>query len=166
MSTCETNDNKLLQSLLHKITLYLFTRNFDKALKDRKISHAELSVFTRGSGNWFNRAFNELEDMRVATFINAYVAVSKILESRNKYDPIEISSVFNVELLQTESVSIDLSIIDDIDLLCSEEGLSDFFIGLKVHVEAMKKLRDVVTPQETKAYYKVLERLRNKGGIN
>ncbi|MCB8815731.1 hypothetical protein [Desulfosporosinus shakirovi] len=167
MSNNEPNDTELLQSLLNKIILYRITRNMDKVIKDRNITHAELSGNTGRSGNWFNKIFNGLEDMRLSTFIKAYVAVLKISGNESKHNDVEITSVFDEELFRITSVSLDLSIIDNIDdLLSSDKDLYDFFFGLKVYVEALKGLRDVVTPNETDAYYRVLERVSHDGRNN
>lgn len=167
MTSILSNDNILLQGLLNKVIRYRLTRNFDKALQDREISHAELSGSTGRKGNWFNRTFNELEDMRTSTLIKSVAAVSKILNERSnsnrrKYNPIEITSVINEELFEIASVSIDLTIIDIEDLLHTDSGLTDFFKKLKVYVDSMKVLNNIVSQEEADAYGRVLERINQK----
>jgi hypothetical protein len=162
MSSILPNDNVLLQGLLNKVILYRFTRNFDKILQDRKISHAELSESTGRKGNWFNRTFNELEDMRISTFIKSVAAVTKILNERGQSEPIDITSIINEELIEIATVSIDLTIIDIEDLLSPDSGLTDFFLKLKVYVDSMKALNDIVSQEEADAYARVLERINQK----
>jgi len=167
MTSILPNDNSLLQGLLNKVIRYRLTRNLDKALQDREISHAQLSESTGRKGNWFNRTFNELEDMRASTLIKSVAAISKILNerresSRRKYDPIEITSIINEELFEVASVSIDLTIIDIEDLLRDNSDLTKFFLKLKVYVDSMKALNNIVSQEEADAYARVLERINQK----
>lgn len=166
MSTILPNDNILLQGLLNKVILYRFTRNLDKILQDHKISHAELSENTGRKGNWFNRTFNELEDMRISTFIKSVAAVSKILNEQRRSNPIDITSIITEELFEIANVSIDLTIVDIEDLLHPDSGLADFFLKLKVYVDSMKALNNIVSQEEVDAYTRILEKLNQKESKN
>jgi hypothetical protein len=155
------NEKAILQSLLTKIILYRFTRNFDKILQNQRISHAELSAATGRASNWFNRTYNELEDMRVSTFIKSMAAVNKILSQRgndNQINPLD--SIFDQELLRIASVFLDLSLFEPQELLDSDESMTAFFIGLKVYVDALKGMDAAVSPEEIAIFEKLLSKVR------
>ncbi|MEH7749238.1 hypothetical protein V7659_30170 [Neobacillus drentensis] len=159
MSTIVPNDNVLLQGLLNKIILYRFSRNLDKELRDRNINHSQISLATGRSGNWFNRSFNELEDMRVSTLIKTIVAASRIISQNNRSNPILISSVIDQEVQEIASFSLELMDIGIDDMLDPEYGVEHFFLKLKVYVIQMKSH---ISQEEAEAYSRVLERINTK----
>lgn len=159
MSTFLTNDNKLLQELLNKIMLYRFTRNIDRELENRKISHAALSRSIGRSGNWFNRSFNELEDMRISTFIKLIVSLPKI--SSHKNDFIQINSILDKELFEIASVLIDLKDNNLEHLLHPDANMTNFFLKIKVYLDSIKK---TVSQEELDAYNRVLRQITQNGG--
>ncbi|MFI8712838.1 hypothetical protein [Brevibacillus brevis] len=159
MSEIVPNESAVLQGVLNKILLYRFTRNLDKELQDRKISHAELSGTTGRSGNWFNRTFNELEDMRVSTFVKSLSAINKIISGNDKFKPVEVHSVIDDELFRLASVSIDLSMNGVEYLLENDPEIRMFFLDIKFYVDALKALNDVLSEEEIQAYEQLMNRL-------
>ncbi|ODG91518.1 hypothetical protein BED47_07655 [Gottfriedia luciferensis] len=136
------NDNELLQGVLHKVILYRVTRNLNNELVSRKIKHYQLSEATGRSGNWFNRTFNNLEDMRVSTLIKSIAAVSKI-SKQNKDNPILITSILNNEIMEIASVLLDLNDVEIKDLLSPDSGMTDFFKNLKFYVDSLETTNDI-----------------------
>lgn len=159
MSEIVPNESVLLQGLLNKVFLYRFTRTLDKELQDRKISHAELSGATGRSGNWFNRTFNELEDMRISTFVKSLSAINKIINGNDKFKPVEVHSVIDDELFKLASVSIDLSMNGVEHLLKNDPEIRMFFVDIKFYVDALKALKDVLSEEEIQAYDQLLNRI-------
>jgi len=148
-----------LQSLFTKILSYRITRNIDKELKDKNINHLQLSEASGRFGNWFNRTYNQVEDMRLSTFLRAYVAVSRI----PNMDPLPLDSIFTEEVLKIASLKIDFYDNNPEDLI-KENKLSLFLLGLKVYVDALEKL-NIVTTEEVDAYDRVLLFINLRGTI-
>ncbi|USG67345.1 hypothetical protein NDK47_08765 [Brevibacillus ruminantium] len=164
MSEIVPNESALLQGLLSKVLLYRFTRNLDKELNERKISHSQLSGSTGRSGNWFNRTFNELEDMRISTFIKSISAINKIISGNEKFKPVEVRAVLDEELFKVASVSIDLSINNDVGhLLQNDPDIRKFFVDIKFYVDALKTLHDVISDEEIQAYEGIMNRIKAEG---
>lgn len=163
MSEIVPNENALLQGLLNKVILYRFTRNLDKELENRKISHAELSGSTGRIGNWFNRTFNELEDMRISTFIKSISAINKIISENDKFKPVEVHSVLDEELFKVASVSIDLSLNGVEHLLQNDTDVRRFFLEIRFYVDALKALDGKLTEDENDAYERILTRITPEG---
>lgn len=159
MSQIVPNDGVLLQGLLNKVLLYRITRNLDKELQDRRISHAELSGSTGRSGNWFNRTFNELEDMRISTFIKSLTAINKIISGNSNFKPVEVQSVLDIQLFKIASVSIDLSMNGIEHLLNNDPAIPKFFADIKFYVDAIKALNNTISDEELQAYEKILNQL-------
>jgi hypothetical protein len=120
------NDYILLQGMLNKVLLHRFTRNLDKELQDRKISHAKLSGSTGRTGNWFNKTFNELEDMRISTFVKSLSAINNIISGNSNFKPIEMNTVLDTELFKIASVIIDLSINETEHLVKNDPDITKF----------------------------------------
>lgn len=156
MSNILSNDNSLLQGLLNKIVLYRFTRNLDKELRDREINHSQISLATGRSGNWFNRTFNEIEDMRISTLIKLTAAVSKIIAEKGKYKPIPMTALITEEILEIASVSYDLMDVEISEVLNSDPKMIEFFPKLKFYVDSLKTFKKS-SHEETEAFYRVLE---------
>ncbi|WP_044640741.1 hypothetical protein [Risungbinella massiliensis] len=163
MSQILPNDSFLLQELLNKVLLYRLTRNLDKELQNRKISHAELSGSTGRKNNWFNRTFNELEDMRISTFIKSLAAINKIISNTSKFSPVEVQAVIDEEILNIASVIIDLSMNDVRYLLNNDPDLPKFFEDIKFYVDSLRALKNVLSLEESDAYDRVLNRINSEG---
>ncbi|GED59947.1 hypothetical protein ABER61_00515 [Brevibacillus formosus] len=163
MSEIVPNESALLQGLLNKVILYRFTRNLDKELEDRKISHAELSGSTGRSGNWFNRTFNELEDMRISTFIKSISAINKIISGNYKFKPVEVHKVLDEEMFKVASVSIDLSMNGVEYLLQNDADMCKFFLEIRFYVDALKALDGKLSYDEIHAYEQILTRINTEG---
>lgn len=152
----ELKENVFLQSLLNKVILYRFTRNLDKVLGDRKISHAELSGNTGRSGNWFNRTFNEMEDMRVTTFLKTLSAINKIVDGNDKFRHAEVDAVLDEELFRIASFSIDLSMNDVEHLVQNDADIRKFFLDIRFYVDSLKALDGKLSDDELVAYERIL----------
>ncbi|MFS0777661.1 hypothetical protein ABC255_16880 [Neobacillus sp. 3P2-tot-E-2] len=150
------NENEILQKLLLKILTYRITRNLDKELESRKITHLELSRNTGGNTNWFNRRFNELKDIKLSTFVKIIVAINKIISENSKFEPVEVNSVLTPEVLLMASVSIDLA-INDIDyLLANDEDFKKFFLSMQFYVNNIKALNNVIAQEEIAVFEKIM----------
>lgn len=161
MSDIVPNEGVLLQGLLNKVILYRFTRNLDKELAERKISHAQLSGSTGRNSNWFNRSFNELEDMRISTFIKSITVINKIISGNEKFKPVEVCNVLDDELFKAASVSIDLSLNDDVEhLLRNDTDIRNFFVDIRFYVDA---LEGKLSGEEKQAYERILVRINEEG---
>jgi DNA-binding transcriptional regulator YhcF (GntR family) len=154
------NEKAVLQKLLQKILIYRLTRNIDKELEDRKISHLELSENTGRNSNWFNRTYNELEDMKTSTFIKVITAINKIISDNDNFKPVEVNSVLNEEILKMASVSIDLAMNEVDYLLKNDHDFCEFFVGMHFYVDALKALKNVLTEEELNVYEQLLNRIK------
>jgi len=150
--------DNLLLSLLKKILLYRLTRNIDKELQNRKISHAKLSAISGRGGNWFNRAFNELEDMRVTTFIRTITAINKKTSGRDN-NPVDVNHILDEELFKISSVFIDLATNGAEYLLNNDPEIRQFFRDIKFYVDALKALDSVLSAEELQSYEQILNRI-------
>lgn len=159
MTTTFSNDSNLLQNLLNKIIRYRFTRNIDRELENRKISHAELSRSCGRNENWYNRSFNNLEDMKITTLVKLVAAVTKISDQKAKHEPFNINSVLDEELVVIASVLIDLKENNLKEILHPDANMMEFFLKIKVYVNSMKNL---VTQEESDAYFRILEQITKK----
>ncbi|EKN69288.1 hypothetical protein BABA_10511 [Neobacillus bataviensis LMG 21833] len=155
MSIILPDDKELLQGVLHKIILYRVTRNINNELVSRKIKHYQLSEATGRSGNWFNRTFNNLEDMRVSTLIKLIAGVTKIVNVQNKDNPISITSIIDDEIMEIASVLLDLNDVEIEDLLSPDSGMTDFFINLKFYVDSLETT-DGISPEESDVYGRII----------
>lgn len=158
------DENTLLQNLLNKVILYRFSRNLDKELQIRRISHAELSGSTGRSGNWFNRTFNELEDMRISTFIKSISAINKIISKKENVKPVEIEVILDKELLKIASVSIDLSMNSIEHLLQNDKEITRFFLEeIRYYVDALRAHNCKLSDDEFSAYEQILKKINSEG---
>lgn len=166
MSGIAANESAVLQGLLNKVFLYRFTRNLDKELVSRKISHATLSGSTGRSGNWFNRTFNELEDMRISTFVKSISAINHIIREHgnDRYTPVEVHTVLDEELFKIATISIDLSMNDIEYLLVNEPEIREFLVGIKVYVDVLNTMNGKLSQDEIRLYEKTLSQLSSEGG--
>jgi transcriptional regulator with XRE-family HTH domain len=159
----QTETSQALRLLFNKIILYRFTRNLDRELKSRKITHSELSEATGRAKNWFNRVFNELEDIRISTFIRLYAAMSKLAEEKRHFQatPLTFDTLFDEDVLRLASLSLDLRTDDIEELIKIDTTLADFIMGLRFYVEILKGMRNVVSVQETEAFENLARRIES-----
>lgn len=150
------NNNEALQALLHKVLLYRFTRNLDKELEDRKISHSLISGSTGRNPRWFNRSFNKLEDMKISTFIKFISTVNQIICGNSNFKPVEVNVVLNAEIFRIASVIVDLSMNDVEHLIRNDTEVCQFFIDINVYVHSLKSLNNVLSDEELEVYEQIL----------
>jgi hypothetical protein len=156
MSTILPNDKELLQELLNKIMLYRITRNLNNELQTRNIKHYKISEATGRSGNWFNRTFNDLEDMRLTTFIKLVASVPKVVTENNTKEPVPVTSIMTEEVMEIASLLLDLNDIEISDLLDPDAGKREFFKELKPYVDLLENANKA-SKEETEAYNRALQ---------
>ncbi|PEJ58839.1 hypothetical protein CN692_07635 [Bacillus sp. AFS002410] len=161
MSNFMPEDKELLQGVLHKIILYRVTRNINNELVSRKIKHYQLSEATGRIGNWFNRTFNNLEDMRVSTLIKLISAVSKIHSDQNRDNPLLITSIIDNEIMEIASVLLDLNDVEIEDLLSPDSGITEFIINLKFYVDSLES-NDDISPKESDVYDRIFNLIKKE----
>jgi hypothetical protein len=156
MSTILPNDKELLQELLNKIMLYRITRNLNNEMRTRKIRHYQISEATGRNGNWFNRTFNDLEDMRLTTFIKLIASVPKIATENNTKDPVPVTLILTEEVMEIASLLLDLNDVEISDLLDPDAGKRKLFKELKPYVDLLENANKA-SKEETEAYNRALQ---------
>ncbi|MEQ6378240.1 hypothetical protein RZN22_17130 [Bacillaceae bacterium S4-13-58] len=162
MNQPNQSEKELLIKLLHKVLLYRITRNIDKELNVRKISHSEISGSTGRNSNWFNRSFNELEDMKITTFVKILAAVNKNVDAttNSNFQPVSIESVLDKETLRIASYTIDVSINDLDYLITNSTNFREFLIEIRFYVVSLKALNNVLSSDELDAYEVIFKRIK------
>jgi hypothetical protein len=140
----QTDKTEFLKKLFKKGFTFKFTRKLNNALKDRNITHQNLSLDTGRDRAWFNRNYKNLEDMKLSTFVKVMVAVNRYTEGNKELPRLELSKVLDQELHYMASVIIDLSINGADYMLKSDKEFRNFitenmpsYVGLLLSEEAI-----------------------------
>ncbi|SDW88159.1 hypothetical protein SAMN04489725_11854 [Alicyclobacillus hesperidum] len=79
-----------------------------------------------------------------------------------QWNPPAIEALFDGDLFRLSALALDLR-TDDIETLADlDPTLVDFFVGLRVYVEALKGVQKKATDEEIHAFEYVLETLQSK----
>lgn len=155
------DEQQALKRLLRKLMIHRLTRNLDRAMRANKISHTELSEAVGRTKNWFNRVFNELEDIRVSTFLRVYVALLKLVETRpySTKELIKFEDIFDGDVLRLAALSNDLQTDNIQALLKVDSELVEFLLGLRGYVENVRSLRRLLEEDEIHSFLNVLKHI-------
>ncbi|WIM41140.1 hypothetical protein PO903_09810 [Paenibacillus sp. PK4536] len=167
MSDLFKGDKELLESLMKKILIYRFTRNIDKILHDNKISHHEISMNSGRNNNWFNRTFNDLEDMRISSFLKMLSAMNKLSgNTKNQLKPFNLEDILGNDVLDISSILNDLN-SDDLDhLLQHDKELAESLNNLKFYFDTIQGFDSIVSKEEIDAYDRIIKIINHKEDEN
>lgn len=143
-----------VQKLLQKILVWKFMGNMTRALKQRNLTHTELSKASGRVSSAFNKTINQVEDLRLSSFLRYWVVISELTADDGLHEKIVFEELIDEEIRRMIAVLSDLSYEDQPShLLISER---EFFIGLRVHVEGLKK-KHALGPEESETYELIAE---------
>lgn len=140
-------------------------------MKTGEIKHSNLSERAGRVRNAFNKTFNQVEDLRLSSFIRYWVTFLNLANELNemgsvKYDVPDFNNLVDQEIQNIVGLLSELSLYQDnlgdlVQLLNSKEDKSVFlrelFNGLKVHVESMKA-KKVITEEEYRIFIQLITR--------
>lgn len=148
----------IIQKMVKKAVIYQLMTNFDLKLKAKEIqlTHRDLSIETGRAEAWYNNSFNNIEDLRVSSFLRILAVANERYKenTETEIDGAFLHAIFTSKLLLTASAINHLAIENDTHLLNyiqSEEMLFQDLVGYwgilnsksKLDAEEEEALREI-----------------------
>ncbi|WP_107937313.1 hypothetical protein [Ureibacillus chungkukjangi] len=135
--------------MVKKALMYQFMANIDTKIKGKEIllTHRDLSIETGRAEAWFNNSFNNLEDLRISSFLRI-LAVANERHKANTEAEIDgefLINIFTSKILETANGINILAIENEAHLgafIQSEEKLFQDLIGYWGILSSKGKLND------------------------
>jgi hypothetical protein len=153
------NDKYFLQKLIQKIIVWKFSSNLDKELSKYDISHANISRQAGRVQTAFNKTIRQVEDIRISSFIRYWISIQDLIKVSTRYKNINISfeSLIDEEIVKLSHFASELS-DEEIDYIANLDAA--LLIGLKVHIQRMRLIKNVLKDEEIQIYEKVLSNMK------
>lgn len=126
----------IIQKMIKKAVIYQLMTNFDVKLKTQEIqlTHRDLSIETGRAEAWFNNSYNNIEDLRISSFLRILAVANESYKERTgtEIDGAFLHAIFTSKVLETASAINGLAIENDaylLDFIQSEEKLFQNLVG-------------------------------------
>lgn len=129
--------------------MYQLMANLDAKIKgkDIQLTHRDLSIETGRAEAWFNNSFNNLEDLRISSFLRILAVANERYKTNTEaeIDGDFLNNIFTSKVLETANGINSLAIENEahlVDFIQSEDKLFQDLIGYWGILNSKGKLTD------------------------